>query len=149
VIFKMANKSSGLNSAKKLKSRRMSSRWHNKWFIKRAKRLKEKSDPLEGASQASGIVLEKVQLEAKQPNSAMRKCARIQLIKNGKQVTAFLPGDGATKLIDEHDQVIVECIGGKMGRSKGDIPGVRWQVIKVNDQSLDALLHGKIEKARK
>ena len=79
----------------------------------------------------------------------MRKCARIQLIKNGKQVTAFLPGDGATKLIDEHDQVIVECIGGKMGRSKGDIPGVRWQVIKVNDQSLDALLHGKIEKARK
>jgi small subunit ribosomal protein S12 len=79
----------------------------------------------------------------------MRKCARIQLIKNGKQITAFLPGDGATKLVDEHDEVIVECIGGKMGRSKGDLPGVRWQVIKVNDQSLDALLKGRIEKARK
>ena len=111
--------------------------------------MKEKSDPLEGSSQAKGIVLEKVQLEAKQPNSAMRKCARIQLVKNGKQVTAFLPGDGATKLVDEHDEVIVECIGGPMGKSKGDIPGVRWHVIKVNDQSLDALLKGKIEKARK
>ena len=35
------------------------------------------------------------------------------------------------------------------GRSKGDIPGVRWKVIKVNDQSLEALLAGKVEKARK
>jgi small subunit ribosomal protein S12 len=45
--------------------------------------------------------------------------------------------------------VVVECIGGKMGRAKGDIPGVRWKVIKVNDQSLEALLSGKIQKARK
>ena len=79
----------------------------------------------------------------------MRKCVRVQLIKNGKQITAFLPGDGATKLVDEHDEVVVECIGGNMGRSKGDIPGVRWQVLKVNDQSLNALLRGKLEKARK
>jgi small subunit ribosomal protein S12 len=112
-------------------------------------RLKIKSDPLRGASQAKAIVLEKVQVEAKQPNSAMRKCVRVQLIKNGRQLTAFVPGDGATKLIDEHDEVIVECIGGTKGRAKGDLPGIRWQVIKVNDQSLNALLHGKIEKARK
>ena len=102
-----------------------------------------------GASQAKGIVLEKIQLEAKQPNSAMRKCVRVQLVKNGRQITAFLPGDGAQKLVDEHDEVLVECIGGTKGKSKGDIPGVRWQVLKVNDQSLDALLRGKIEKARK
>ena len=111
--------------------------------------MRLKSDPLEGSSQAKGIVLQKVQREAKQPNSAMRKCVRVQLVKNGKQVTAFLPGDGATKMVDEHDEVVIECIGGKMGRSKGDIPGVRWQVIKVNDQSLNALLKGKVEKARK
>ena len=49
----------------------------------------------------------------------------------------------------EHDEVIIECIGGKMGRSKGDLPCIRWQVIKVNDQSLDALLRGKLEKARR
>ena len=145
----MASKSKGLNSAKKLKKRSKKGRWHDKWFVRKTKRLKRKSDPLGGASQASGIVLEKVQLEAKQPNSAMRKCVRVQLVKNAKQITAFCPGDGATKLIDEHDEVIVECIGGKMGRAKGDLPGVRWQVIKVNDQSLNALLKGKLEKARK
>jgi len=145
----MGKKSKGLNSAKKLRNKRKKARWHYKWFVKKAMRVKQKSDPLKGASQASGIVLEKLQLEAKQPNSAMRKCVRVQLVKNGKQVTAFCPGDGATKMIDEHDEVIIECIGGAMGRSKGDIPGVRWQVIKVNEQSLDALLKGKIEKARK
>lgn len=144
---KMGRKPSGLNAGKKLRDRRKSSRWHYKWFVKRF--TKHKSDPLEGASQAKGLVLEKVQLEAKQPNSAMRKAVRVQLIKNGKQVTAFCPGDGAIKFIDEHDEVIIECIGGAYGKSKGDIPGVRWQVIKVNDQSLDALLKGRIEKARK
>jgi len=145
----MAKKSSGINAGKKLVKRRRQSNYSSKWFVKRVKNLKVKADPLGGASQASGIVLEKVQLEAKQPNSAMRKCVRVQLVKNGKQVTAFLPGDGATKMVDEHDEVIIECIGGKMGRSKGDIPGVRWQVVKVNDQSLSGLLKGKVEKARK
>lgn len=145
----MGKKPSGINAAKKLQNRRSTFRWLNKWYVRRTLNLKAKSCPLKGASQAKGIVLEKVQLEAKQPNSAMRKCVRVQLIKNGRQVTAFAPGDGAIKLIDEHDEVVVECIGGKMGRSMGDIPGVRWQVIKVNDQSLDALRRGKLEKARK
>lgn len=145
----MGKKPSGLGAGKKLKKRRHKSRWKSRKFIRRMRDLKRKSDPLGGVSQAKGIVLEKVQLEAKQPNSAMRKCVRVQLIKNGRQVTAFLPGDGATKMVDEHDEVIIESIGGKMGRAKGDIPGVRWQVIKVNDQSLVALLSGRIEKARK
>jgi small subunit ribosomal protein S12 len=145
----MGKKSKGLNSATKLTKRRIQGRWAKSQFKKRALGLREKADPLGGSSQAKAIVLEKVQLEAKQPNSAMRKCVRVQLTKNGKQVTAFCPGDGATKLVDEHDEVIIERIGGKMGRAKGDIPGVRWQVIKVNSQSLHALLHGKLEKARK
>jgi small subunit ribosomal protein S12 len=145
----MGNKPKGLNSAKALKKRRHSGRWMDKDYVRRALALKRKADPLEGAAQAKGIVLEKVQLESKQPNSAMRKCCRVQLIKNSRQITAFIPGDGAQKLVDEHDEVIVECIGGTQGKSKGDIPGVRWQVIKVNDQSLNALLKGKLEKARK
>ncbi len=139
----MGKKSRGINAGKKLKGRR-------KQFKKISRTvLRLRSDPLGGSHQARAIVLEKIQLEAKQPNSAMRKCARVQLTKNGKQVTAFLPRDGATKMVDEHDEVIIECIGGKVGRAKGDIPGVRWQVIKVNDQSLNALLRGKLEKARK
>ncbi len=145
----MGKKSKGINSASKLKKRRKEFRTSKKKVFRRIRELKKASDPLGGASQAKGIVLEKIQLEAKQPNSAMRKCVRVQLIKNGKQITAFVPGDGATKLIDEHDEVMIECIGGKMGRAKGDIPGVRWCVTKVNDQSLPALLSGKIEKARK
>jgi small subunit ribosomal protein S12 len=145
----MAKKSKGLNTGKKLKQRRRKGKWMDPKYTRKALKLKEKSDPLKGSSQAKGIVLEKVQLEAKQPNSAMRKCVRVQLVKNGKQITAFCPGDGATKLVDEHDEVMVECIGGAKGKSKGDIPGVRWQVIKINDQSLNALLRGKIEKARK
>ena len=145
----MSHKSKGMGAGKKLQRRRNQFRWKSKEYTKRVLNLKTKSDPLGGASQAKGIVVEKVQLEAKQPNSAMRKCARVQLTKNGKQVTAFMPGDGANKLIDEHDEVIIECIGGKMGRAKGDIPGVRWKVIKVNDQSLEALLGGKLERARK
>ena len=145
----MGRKSRGMNAAKSLKKRRHKGKWCQRIWVRRVLNLKVRSDPLEGAFQGKGIVLEKVQLEAKQPNSAMRKCVRIQLVKNGRQISAFLPGDGAQKLVDEHDEVIVECIGGAKGKSKGDIPGVRWKVTKVNAQSLDALLKGKIEKARK
>lgn len=145
----MGNKSNGLNAGKKLQSRRKTNLWKSRNFKRRVLNLKSKSDPLKGSSQAKAIVLEKVQLEAKQPNSAMRKCVKCQLIKNGKKITAFVPGYNAIKLVDEHDEVMIECIGGKMGRSKGDIPAVRWQVIKVNDQSLNALVRKKIEKGRR
>ena len=139
----------GLFSARKMKDGRKKFRWHSKKFKKRALDLYKKVDPLEGSSQAKGIVLEKVELEAKQPNSAMRKACRVQLIKNGKQVTAFIPGNLAQRFIDEHDEVLIERIGGRMGRSKGDIPCVRFQVIAVNDQPLQRLVEGKIEKGRR
>ncbi|MBW2970288.1 30S ribosomal protein S12 [Candidatus Woesearchaeota archaeon] len=145
----MGRKSNGLNTAKALKKRRRHGNWLNKKYVRRVMQMKKKADPLEGASQGKGIVIEKFQLEAKQPNSAMRKCCRVQLVKNGRQVGAFMPKDGAQKLIDEHDEVVIESIGGRKGRAMGDLSGIRYQVIKVNDQSLDALLKGKIEKARK
>ncbi|MDO8555891.1 MAG: 30S ribosomal protein S12 [Nanoarchaeota archaeon] len=145
----MSGKANGLMAGKKAKNRRSTFRWNSKWYTKRVLNLKEKADPLGGASQAKGIVLEKTQREAKQPNSGLRKCVKVQLTKNGKIISAFAPRDGAIKLIDEHDEVIVECIGGSMGRAKGDLPGIRWQVIKINDQSLDALLKGRIEKGRR
>jgi small subunit ribosomal protein S12 len=139
----------GLLSARKLKKKRKKFRWKDSKYKVRALNLDVKADPLEGSSQGKGIVIEKIQKEAKQPNSAMRKCARVQLIKNSKQVTAFIPGNLAQKFIDEHDEVMIERIGGKQGRSKGDIPGVRFQVIKVNDQPLRMLVKGKIEKGRR
>jgi small subunit ribosomal protein S12 len=136
------------NAAKKIKDRKKF-RWKDRHYKVKTLNLYAKSDPLGGANQAKGIVLQKVQKEAKQPNSAMRKCCRIQLTKNGKQVTAFIPGNLAQRFIDEHDEVMIERIGGKQGRSKGDIPGIRYQVIKVNDQPLHRLVSGKIEKGRR
>ncbi|MHA1648994.1 MAG: 30S ribosomal protein S12, partial [Candidatus Helarchaeota archaeon] len=41
---------------------------------------------------------------------------------------------------------LVEGIGGAKGRSIGDLPGVRWKVIKVNNVSLNQLIIGKKEK---
>ncbi len=139
----------GLKSAKKQLKNRKKFRWKSRKYKVRALGLYAKSDPLEGANQAKGIVLQKVQKEAKQPNSAMRKCCRVQLKKNGKGVTAFIPGNLAQKFIDEHDEVMIERIGGKQGRTKGDLSGVRFQIIKVNDQPLARLWSGKIEKGRR
>jgi len=139
----------GLMSARVMVKNSRKFKWSQKAYKKRILNLKVKADPLEGASQAKGIVVGKFQKEARQPNSAMRKCCKVQLIKNGISVGAFIPGNLAQKFIDEHDEVIIERIGGRMGRSKGDIPGIRFQVIKVNDQPLRLLWKGKIEKGRR
>lgn len=55
-------------------------------YKKRALGTAYRSSPTGGSSHAKGIVLEKVGVEAKQPNSAIRKCVRVQLIKNAKKV---------------------------------------------------------------
>ena len=73
----------GLYTARKLQNVAQKRRWRDRYYKKRVLKLKEKSDPLEGSAQARGIVLEKVGLEAKQPNSPIRKCVKKQLNKNG------------------------------------------------------------------
>jgi small subunit ribosomal protein S12 len=133
-------------AARALENKRQKLRWKDIAYKRRMLRLDVKSDPLEGAPQARAIVLEKVPVEAKQPNSALRKCVRVQLIKNGRQLTAFCPGDGAINFIDEHDEVIVEGIGGRKGGSMGDIPGVKFKVTKVNRVSLEQMVRGRKEK---
>lgn len=142
----MAKKSTGEFAGKKAQKRRQQFRWNDPRYKRRALKLKEKSDPLEGSPQAKGIVLEKVGIEAKQPNSAIRKCVKVQLIKNSRQITAFAVGDGAINFIDEHDEVLVEGIGGSKGKSFGDLPGVRYRVIKVNNVSLNEMVRGRKEK---
>lgn len=139
----------GLFAARKLRRKRMKFRWSQTEFKRRMLGLKKKYDPLEGAPMARGIVLEKVGVESRQPNSALRKCVRVQLVKNKKVVTAFVPRDGGILYIDEHDEVIIEGIGGPKGRSMGDIPGVRYKVVMVNGVSLKALWTGKKQKPRR
>jgi len=142
----MSSKTSGEFAARKLIKKRKQFRWSDIYYKRRMLHLDIKADPLAGAPMARGIVLEKVGVESKQPNSAIRKCVRTQLIKNGRVITAFLPGDGALNLVDEHDEVVVDGIGGSRGGAMGDIPGVRWKVITVNGVSLKQLVLGKKEK---
>uniref|UniRef100_A0A8C5RX80 Small ribosomal subunit protein uS12 n=1 Tax=Laticauda laticaudata TaxID=8630 RepID=A0A8C5RX80_LATLA len=66
-----------------------------------------KANPSGEASRAKGIVLEKVGEETKQPNSAVRNSVRVQLIKNGKKIAAFVPDDGSLNFIEENEEVLV------------------------------------------
>ncbi|GAB4309417.1 MAG: 30S ribosomal protein S12 [Promethearchaeota archaeon] len=133
-------------AARPLRARRMRLKWNSNKYKRKKLRLGFITDPLEKAPQAKGIVVDRVGRESKQPNSAIRKCVRVMLRKNGKQITAFLPGDGALNFVEKNDEVIVEGIGGAKGRAIGDLPGVRWKVVKVNGTSLRAILAGKKEK---
>jgi small subunit ribosomal protein S12 len=131
-------------------------RKRRKWKKKDARQIKKArakggvfKDLLEGAPQGRGIVLQKRGVEAKQPNSGIRKCVRVQLIKNGKELTALAPYDGAIKFIDEHDEVIVEGLGGTQNGPKGDLWGVKYRVTHVNGISLEMLRTGKKEKSKR
>src|SRR3989344_2447551 len=97
----------GLMSAQKMMKTNRKFRWSQRAYKQRVLRLRVKADPLEGSSQAKGIVINKFPKEAKQPNSAMRKCCKVQLIKNGIAVGAFIPGNLAQKFVDEHDEVLI------------------------------------------
>ena len=57
----------------------------------------------------------------KQPNSALRKVARVRL-SNGMEVTAYIPGEGHN--LQEHSVVLIR--GGKVP----DLPGVRYHVVR-------------------
>eukprot|EP01107_Rhizomastix_libera_P018604 TRINITY_DN97_c0_g1_i1.p1 TRINITY_DN97_c0_g1~~TRINITY_DN97_c0_g1_i1.p1 ORF type:complete len:144 (-),score=33.63 TRINITY_DN97_c0_g1_i1:116-547(-) len=137
----------GLHAARKLERTRRINRWADKKYKKAHLSTKWKSNPFGGSSHAKGIVVEKIGVESKQPNSAVRKCVRVQLIKNGKKITAFVPRDGCLNFIEENDEVLVAGFGRK-GHSVGDIPGVRFKVVKVSGVSLWALWTGKKEKPR-
>uniref|UniRef100_A0A2K6PWI2 Small ribosomal subunit protein uS12 n=1 Tax=Rhinopithecus roxellana TaxID=61622 RepID=A0A2K6PWI2_RHIRO len=75
----------GLRTARKL----CNQKWHDKQYKRAHLGTALKANPFGGASHAKGIMLEKVGVEVTQPNSAIRKCVRVQLIKNGKKITHF------------------------------------------------------------
>jgi len=133
-------------AARKLKQTKQRFRWSDRYYNRRMLQLDYKADPLQGSPLGRGIVLEKVGIESRQPNSAIRKCVRVQLIKNGKVVTAFLPGDGALNFVEEHDEVTICGIGGPRGKAYGDLPGVRYQAIAINNVAISELLSGKKQK---
>jgi len=141
-----SGKPRGINAGRKLKTRRRTQLWRDQDYNK-AHLGNEYKKPFAGASHAKGIVVEKFAVEAKQPNSAVRKCVRVLLKKNGKKVGAYVPNDGCLNYIDENDEVLIAGFGRK-GHAKGDIPGIRFKVVKVKGVSLWALFTEKKEKPR-
>merc|ERR1712126_798291 len=97
----------GIKTARKIRTHRRVQRWADKDYKKAHSGTALKANPFGGASPVKGTVLEKIGVEAKQPNSAIRKCVRVQLIKNGKKITAFVPNDGCLNYIEENDEVLV------------------------------------------
>ena len=137
----------GINAARKLITLRKKNKWANKSWKKRALGTAKRTSPMGGASHAKGIVLEKIGIEAKQPNSAIRKCVRVQLIKNSKRIVCFVPNDGCLHFVDENDEVLVSGFG-RSGHAVGDLPGIRFKIAKCQDFGLKALYTNKREKRR-
>lgn len=132
-------------AARNLKKKRKKFRWSS--YRYKSKKLKLwKLDPLEGAPRAKGIVIAKRMVEQRKPSSGMIKAVRVQLLKNNVQVTAHVPGTGAIDVIDEHDEVIIEGIGGKQKGPKGTMWGIKYKVVAVNGVALSEILKGKKQK---
>jgi len=132
-------------SGRKLSQRRRKFRWKKTDYKIRMLQLWRK-DPLGGAPQGRGLVIAKRTVEQKKPASGLTKCVRVQLLKNNIQVTAHVPGEGAIDHINEHDEVIVEKVGGAQGGSKGSMVGVKFKVVIVNGVALSEILSGKKQK---
>ncbi len=130
-----------------MKKRRKKFRWRSTKHKRHVLQLWKK-DPLEGAPRGKGIVLKKKGVEQKQPHSGIIKAVRVQIIKNGIQVTAFVPGTNAIRFIDEHDEVTMQGIGGSQGGAIGSQHGIKYKVVEVNGVSLSELLKGKKEKPK-
>lgn len=71
-----------------------------------------------------------------------------QVDANSKIFPHFIvPNDGCLNFVDENDEVLLAGFGRK-GKAKGDIPGVRFKVVKVSGVGLSALWKEKKEKPR-
>jgi small subunit ribosomal protein S12 len=136
----------GMFSGREMSKKAKRYKWLKTKYKVRMLNLKVKKDPLEGAPQAKGIVLAKRAVEQKQPHSGLIKVVRVQLLKNKKEITAFTPKSGSINFINEHDEVLVEGIGGSQGGPIGSQHGMRWKVIKVNNIPLEMLRRGKAKK---
>ena len=90
----------------------------------RSKQFKRNKVPaLESCPQKRGVCTRVYTTTPKQPNSALRKVARVKLT-NGFEVTSYIPGEGHN--LQEHSVVLI-----RGGRVK-DLPGVRYHILRGN-----------------
>jgi small subunit ribosomal protein S23e len=78
---------------------------------------------------------------------SVRNNTKIQIIANSLLTPYAVPNDGCLNFVDENDEVLLSGFGRK-GKAKGDIPGVRFKVVKVSGVGLSALWKEKKEKPR-
>ena len=75
----------------------------------------------QSSPQKRGVCTRVGTMAPKEPNSALRKYARVRL-SNGMEVTAYIPGEGHN--LQEHSVVMI-----RGGRVK-DLIGVRYHIIR-------------------
>ena len=68
---------------------------------------------------------------------------RVQLIKNGKVVGAYVPFDGTINFIEEHDEVTIQGMGGSQRGQMGSIPGLKYRVIAVNGTDIYQIVRAR------
>jgi len=143
----MGHKPRGLNAGKKLRQRREQFLYAKKDVKSMKTKAYKKYDPFEGAPLAKAIVLQKYEVEVKQPHSGLRKCIKAQIIKNGRPVSAYAGyGPGCIKKIDEHNVVTLERLGAPQRRAYGDMPGIKFRVVKLNGVAIKEIMAGRKEK---
>ncbi len=91
------------------------------WKGRKRQKRKPKSPFLDANPQKRGVCLIVRTMTPKKPHSGLRKITRVRL-SNGREVTAFIPGEGHN--LQEHSIVLVR--GGRIR----DLPGVRYKVIR-------------------
>ena len=85
------------------------------------KKASSKTPALKGSPQRRGVCTRVYTTTPKEPNSALRKVARVRLTSQ-IEVTAYIPGVGHN--LQEHSIVLV-----RGGRVK-DLPGVRYKIVR-------------------
>ena len=136
-------------AAKELIKKRKKHRMLNKWWKRKYFKLKKKFDPVGTVPMAKGLVLQKFVLQQKQPHSGLIKCVRVQLVKNGKVVGAYVPYDGTINFIEEHDEVTIQGMGGSQRGQMGSIPGLKYRVIAINGVDAFQIVKGKKGKPKR
>jgi small subunit ribosomal protein S12 len=86
-----------------------------------AVKYQSKTPAMRSCPQKRGVCTRVYTTTPKNPNSALRKVARVRLT-NGIEVTAYIPGEGHN--LQEHSVVLI-----RGGRVK-DLPGVRYHIIR-------------------
>ena len=84
-------------------------------------KVRPNKNPLVDRPISKGVVIRTLIRKPRKPNSANRKCVLVKL-SNGKEETAFVPGEGHN--LQEHSQVLVKY------HNIRDVPGVKLKCIR-------------------